>query len=102
MNQALNNECIICIEPENCILVKKNTHCDCEYSVHKKCLDTWIQKQNKCIICRKVYDVKHDNMMLFIYCPEILLSYCVYTLMLCLIIGIIFVVFYIFAKTKHV
>ena len=102
MIPIVNSECIICIEPENCILMKKNTHCDCEYSVHKKCLNKWIQKQNKCIICRKSYDNEYRNISLFECWVELLLSYCVYTLLLCLISGIIFGVLYICVKKNIV
>ncbi len=96
MFDNLNNECIICIEPENCIRMKNNLHCDCEYIVHKKCLDEWIQKQNKCIICRKIYVEKQVNILRYGF--ELLLSYCVYTILLCLVFGIIFIVFYIYVK----
>ena len=64
MDQSLLNgqDCIICIEPNKCILVQKNSHCDCEYTVHKQCLDHWIREQNKCVICRKAYDSDADDM----------------------------------------
>ncbi len=107
MNQPLiNNECIICIEPDNCVLVKKNSHCDCEYSVHKKCLNKWIQKQNKCVICRKSYDTEYDDMTLFECCRLIIWNLCVYTLcyalfyvlLFCSTFGTLFAMFYVCVK----
>jgi hypothetical protein len=100
MNQTPNSECIICIEQENCILMKKNTHCDCEYIVHQKCLNKWVQNQNKCIICRKSYANEYKTTSLLEYWFELLFSYFVYTLLLCLTSAIIFVVLYICVKTN--
>jgi hypothetical protein len=86
----LNNECIICIETDNCVLVKKNAHCVCEYSVHKKCLNKWIQKQNKCIICRKSYDTENDDITLVQCCRLIILNLCLYTLCYAFLYALLF------------
>ena len=99
--KLLDNECIICIEPENCIIVKKNTHCECEYSVHKRCLNKWIQKQNKCIICRKTYTnnlTSSDYNSLFELCVLLLLNLFGIALLFCLTFGTMFVIFYICVK----
>ena len=102
----LNNDCIICIEPDNCVLVKKNTHCGCEYSVHKKCLNKWIEKQNKCVICRKSYDTEHNDITWFECCRLIILDLCLnilyyvlfYVLLFFLTFGTMFGVFFISVK----
>jgi len=102
--QLLRDKCIICIEEDNCILVKKNQHCDCEYSVHKKCLNKWIKQQNKCVICRKLYN-EDDNLSLFECCVLIVVSFGLYTLfyviMFCLTFGTLFSLFYICVKLIH-
>ncbi len=101
MNQPLlDNECIICIEPENCILMKKNNHCDCEYSVHKKCLNKWIQKQNRCIICRKSYDtnITPHYKSLIQFCVFLLLNCFAIALLFCLTFGTMFAIFYVCVK----
>ncbi len=96
MNQS--NECIICIEPDNCMLIKKNNHCDCEYNVHKKCLHQWINKQNKCVICRKIYN-DTESISLLEYCFILVFNFWLYmflyTLLLILTFGILFVIFYV-------
>ncbi len=98
MNQPLlNNECIICIEDDNCILVKKNQHCECEYSVHKKCLAKWIKQQNKCVICRKSYREK-DTISFVKFCYLFALNIWLYTLFCSIIFfltfGTLFTLFY--------
>jgi hypothetical protein len=49
------DQCIICIEEGDLLLLKHKSHCDCEYHVHHKCLKKWIEQNNKCIICRESY-----------------------------------------------
>ena len=99
----MNQECIICIEEDNCVLIKKNQHCDCEYSVHKKCLHKWIKKQNKCVICRKMYKEKDKENMSFLEgCFQLALNFWLYTLLCTLLFfltfGILFALFYVCVK----
>lgn len=49
--------CIICFETCNEIENISNMdsyireNCNCKYDIHEICLDKWLQKQNKCLIC---------------------------------------------------
>ena len=64
------NHCIICIEddPTNVFVMKHKAHCDCEYTVHHKCLKLWIDQQNKCVICRESYLVEDGLIFLRFGC----------------------------------
>lgn len=57
MNEQNKNSetCIVCLEYSDTTLsvldhLKKN--CQCNYSIHKDCIDTWVKKESVCPICK--------------------------------------------------
>lgn len=84
-------ECFICFENKNeenqeplnlktQIYYLKN--CNCNGSVHKKCLDIWYDKNQKCPICREFIDKNKVTsfiaIKIFNTCPLIYLLYVFY------------------------
>ena len=70
---TINNseDCIICLNDEemetnNSILPIDNIHelkktCECNYNVHKKCIEEWITNNPVCIICNEpLYYISSD------------------------------------------
>lgn len=49
--------CLICLESTT-YQVKENCNNSCKYYVHKECIQTWIDKEEKCIICKQKMNTK--------------------------------------------
>jgi hypothetical protein len=59
-HDPLMNTCIICMDNKQPCIQMRNADvvlfvktCDCNYKVHKKCLQGWLIKNEICLICRK-------------------------------------------------
>ena len=55
-----NNVCLICYETqemcsEPIFSINKFVYkiCDCDYNIHKECLNSWININSKCLICHQ-------------------------------------------------
>lgn len=74
-----DSECFICFEYKNddgVIPIYLNTQnlylneCDCNGSVHNKCLKIWVDKNKKCPICRiKVIETNNATVIIYNYVP---------------------------------
>jgi hypothetical protein len=51
------DECIICLEPNNLL---KNKRCSCIYHYHYRCINN-IVKPNECIMCKKTYTLENND-----------------------------------------
>jgi hypothetical protein len=68
MNDPLTETyCVICIEKYNnkkkcrpCKSLFKDTNCNCNYMVHEKCMNEWLLRENKCLICHTIYGLKDE------------------------------------------
>ena len=59
-HDPLMNNCIICMDNKQPCIQMRNADvvlfvktCDCNYKVHQKCIQTWLIKNEICLICRK-------------------------------------------------
>ena len=56
---TINELCIICLESNNIISIKKNyekyNQCECNYYIHNDCLEQWKNIKNKCPICHSIF-----------------------------------------------
>ena len=59
-HDPLLNHCIICMENKQPCIQMKNADvvlfvktCDCNYTVHERCLRNWLIKSEVCLICQK-------------------------------------------------
>ena len=54
-----NDICIICLEPNDIIKIKKiyekYNECECNYYIHSVCLEQWKNIKNKCPICHSIF-----------------------------------------------
>ncbi len=58
-----NNECIICLDKEDMLVLNKR--CKCKYYYHNECWKN-LYIQNKCLLCNKEY-----NNIIFIQNPSV-------------------------------
>lgn len=60
-----NDVCIICLEPNDIIKIKKKyekyNHCECNYYIHSDCLEQWKNIKNKCPICHSIFPEKEQE-----------------------------------------
>jgi hypothetical protein len=59
-----SDNCIICWSPESPLLLLSEIpnitlHCDCNPTIHQKCLNSWLITTCSCPICRKYIIVKN-------------------------------------------
>lgn len=65
-----NTDCIICLEKSektmNNIVDRCNVivNCNCNCSIHKKCLIEWLDRKMCCPICKKTIEKKRDKYMI--------------------------------------
>ena len=56
---TINELCIICLESNDIISIKKNykkyNQCECNYYIHNDCLEQWKNIKNKCPICHSIF-----------------------------------------------
>ena len=60
------NQCIICLEEINksqCLSNQFKFNCICKYNIHTNCLNKWLSKKRKCIICKEPIEIKQSLMM---------------------------------------
>jgi hypothetical protein len=79
-NNKIIRECFICFENDfeyGKIICLNNqklylSNCKCNGYIHENCLDVWIEKSNKCPICRIFVDkisvhIKNNSLYVFFY-----------------------------------
>ena len=70
-----NEVCIICLEPNDIIKIKKNyekyNQCECNYYIHSGCLEEWKNIKNKCPICRSIFPEEEEEEEEYWFCLNI-------------------------------